>query len=107
MALQVKIRQANRQTYMHITILMVLTYIACCVRIGTAPWKYFQLNARHFSGERGIFSKMAIDDLIPERWRLSQTIDADSVVPDSFPVFLKPEWGRMPTASIAPTRAGS
>ena len=79
---------------MHITILMVLTYIACCVRIGTAPWKYFQLNARYFSGERGIFSKMAIDELIPERWRLYQTFDGEGVVPDTYPVFLKPEWGQ-------------
>lgn len=79
---------------MHITILMVLTYIACCVRIATAPWKYFQLNARYFSTEQGIFSKIAIDRLIPARWRLYQDYDVDGLVPDRFPVFLKPEWGQ-------------
>jgi len=79
---------------MHITVIMVLTYIACCVRIGTAPWKYFQLNARYFSDNQGIFSKLSIDQLIPDRWRLHQTLDEDTPTPTHFPVFLKPEWGQ-------------
>ena len=79
---------------MHITVIMVLTYIACCVRIGAAPWRYFQLNARYFSDEAGIFSKLSIDRLIPDRWRLSQSVDDGAVTPARFPVFLKPEWGQ-------------
>jgi len=79
---------------MHITIIMVVTYILSCLRILTAPWKYFQLNARYFSDEQGIFSKLSLDQLIPDRWRLVQHIDSDAVEPTSFPVFLKPEWGQ-------------
>lgn len=79
---------------MHITIIMVVTYIFCCARIATAPWRYWQLNARYFCAQRGIFSKLATDALIPARWRLQQTVDAENVVPTSYPVFLKPEWGQ-------------
>ena len=79
---------------MHITVIMVLTYIACCVRIGAAPWRYFQLNARYFSDEAGIFSKLSLDRLIPERWRLAQSLDDGVSAPARFPVFLKPEWGQ-------------
>ncbi len=79
---------------MHITIIMVVTYIVCCARIGAAPWRYWQLNARYFSREHGIFSKLSLDELIPERWRLPQSIDSDAIIPSSYPVFLKPEWGQ-------------
>lgn len=79
---------------MHITIIMVVTYILCCVRIATAPWKYWQLNARYFSAEHGIFSKLSLDALIPDRWRLSQSIDSEALEPAGYPVFLKPEWGQ-------------
>lgn len=79
---------------MHITIIMVLTYILCCVRIATAPWRYWQLNAHYFSKEQGVFSKMSIDELIPDRWRLAQAFDSETYTPDQFPVFLKPEWGQ-------------
>lgn len=79
---------------MHITIIMVVTYILCCARIGTAPWRYWQLNARYFSVEHGIFSKLSLDALIPDRWRLPQSIDSDAVTPTTYPVFLKPEWGQ-------------
>lgn len=79
---------------MHITIIMVLTYIASCARIATAPWRYWQINARYFSAEQGVFSKLSTDELIPARWRLQQTIDAEALTPSSYPVFLKPEWGQ-------------
>jgi len=79
---------------MHITIIMVVFYILCCARIGCAPWRYWQLNAHYFSREQGVFSKLSMDALIPERWRLPQTIDTESLQPASFPVFLKPEWGQ-------------
>lgn len=79
---------------MHITILIILTYIACCLRVGAAPWKFFQINARYFSEDEGIFSKLSIDALIPERWRLQQEPDDGSITPERYPVFMKPEWGQ-------------
>ena len=79
---------------MHITIIMVVTYILCCFRIATAPWRYWQLNAHYFSKEKGVFSKLQMDELIPDRWRLPQSIDNGLTEPERFPVFLKPEWGQ-------------
>lgn len=79
---------------MHITLLIILTFITCCLRVGAAPWKFFQLNARYFSKDQGIFSKLFIDSLIPDRWRLQQTPDDGLVNPERYPVFLKPEWGQ-------------
>lgn len=79
---------------MHITLIIIVTYIACCLRIGAAPWKFFQLNARYFSPTEGIFSKLSIDALIPDRWRLLQAADDPMLVPEKYPVFLKPEWGQ-------------
>jgi len=79
---------------MHISIIMVLTYLVICARTATVPWRYFQLNARYFSAEQGVFSKLSMDELIPPRWRLPQSIDSDALTPGSYPVFLKPEWGQ-------------
>ena len=79
---------------MHISIIMVMTYLVICARTATVPWRYFQLNARYFSPEQGVFSKLAIDELIPARWRLPQSIDSDALTPAGYPVFLKPEWGQ-------------
>ncbi|MEE9322758.1 MAG: hypothetical protein V3U76_20110 [Granulosicoccus sp.] len=73
---------------------MIFTYIASCLRIGIGPWRYWQINARYFSDEHKVFSKLALDSLIPARWRLAQSVDADSLTPTRFPVFLKPEWGQ-------------
>ncbi len=73
---------------------MIVTFIACCARVGTGPWNYWQINARYFSDEQGIFSKLSIDRLIPERWRLFQSIDHENITPSDYPVFLKPEWGQ-------------
>jgi hypothetical protein len=79
---------------MRITYLMVATYIFDCVLIGTKPCKYFQLNALTFNAEAGIFSKLDIDRLIPEKWRLQQSLLDDTTVPEAYPVFIKPEWGQ-------------
>lgn len=79
---------------MQITIIMVVTYILCCARIATAPWRYWQINAHYFSPEDGIFSKLSMDSLIPDRWRLHQVVDSENLQPESYPVFLKPEWGQ-------------
>ncbi len=73
---------------------MVATYILSCIRIGTKPCKYFQLNSPLFNGEEGIFSKIEIDELIPSEWRLEQQYDDGQFEPTSWPVFVKPEWGQ-------------
>ena len=74
-------------------ILLVLSYIFWCCRFLVAPWKYFQLNANYFNQHKHIFSKLDMDSLIPSKWRLQQSIDQGDV-PDTFPVFVKPEWGQ-------------
>ena len=79
---------------MFINVVMITTYIVDCFAIGTGPWKFFQLNAPHFNSEKGIFSKIDLDDMFPEEWRLSQRYDADDYLPEEYPVFLKPEWGQ-------------
>lgn len=73
---------------------MVMTYIFDCVRIGTKPCKYFQLNSQYFDGGEGIFSKIETDKLIPMKWRLPQYYDDGFSIPEKFPVFIKPEWGQ-------------
>lgn len=75
-------------------ILLVLFYILWCCRFLIAPWKYFQLNANYFNQRKHIFSKLDMDKLIPEKWRLKQFIDQEDTDPEQFPVFLKPEWGQ-------------
>lgn len=77
-----------------ISALIICCYILCCLRLRTAPWKYFQINARLFSREKGIFSKISIDGLIPEKWKLSQQLLTNTSDPVSYPVFVKPEWGQ-------------
>ncbi|MEG3756072.1 MAG: hypothetical protein ACSHWR_00315 [Psychromonas sp.] len=83
---------------MLIRISLVLSYIFWCCRFLVAPWKYFQLNANYFNQDLHIFSKLDMDLLIPEQWRLLQFLDkgeeAAAEQPDSYPVFLKPEWGQ-------------
>lgn len=79
---------------MKITVTMVILYILYCIRIGTKPCKYFQLNSPCFDRHEGIFSKLDIDQYIPEEWRLEQRYDDGEVVPEYWPVFVKPEWGQ-------------
>jgi len=76
---------------MHITLIIIAVYITSCIRVGTGPWKFFQLNVRYFSKDLGFFSKLRIDDLIPDRWRLHQVPDDGTMVPERFPVFMKPQ----------------
>jgi len=73
---------------------LVLKFIKYCIQFGVAPWKYFQLNAKYFNKEKGIFSKLEMDRIIPEQWRLKQVKLINEIIPDTFPVFLKPEWGQ-------------
>jgi len=65
-----------------------------CVLMGTKPCKYFQLNSPVFNASEGIFSKLEIDCLIPEKWRLVQYFDDGVGFPARYPVFVKPEWGQ-------------
>lgn len=79
---------------MTIRILLVLSYIASCIRLCVKPWYYFRLNAPYFNDSKGLFSKLDIDRLIPSRWRLEQWVDDGISEPSSYPVFVKPEWGQ-------------
>ncbi|WP_250654770.1 hypothetical protein [Alkalimarinus coralli] len=58
------------------------------------PSRYFQLNASYFNEQRGIFSKLDMDRLIPDAWRLQQFLDIGNKYPSHYPVFVKPEWGQ-------------
>ncbi|MBV1920598.1 MAG: hypothetical protein KUG73_07935 [Pseudomonadales bacterium] len=75
-------------------IYQVFAYILLCTWQRVAPWKYFQLNAPYFNEQRGIFSKLDTDQLIPEAWRLPQSLDIGDCEPAKYPVFVKPEWGQ-------------
>lgn len=79
---------------MKITVLMVTLYILYCIRIGTKPCKYFQLNSPRFDRRSGIFSKLDIDQDIPQKWKLDQRLDDGRYLPPDWPVFVKPEWGQ-------------
>lgn len=79
---------------MLIRFLLVATFILTCVRRLKAPWRYFQINAAHFNESLGIYSKNDIDKNIPPSWRLEQSVDDGLLVPEHFPVFVKPEWGQ-------------
>ena len=79
---------------MMIRIYQVLEYILFCTWQRVAPWKYFQLNAPYFNEQRGIFSKLDTDLLIPEAWKLPQSLDLGGYQPPQYPVFIKPEWGQ-------------
>lgn len=73
---------------------LIFWYIAFCTKYRAAPWKYFQLNAKYFNPQKGLFSKIDVDQLIPKKWKLKQAIDDGTFSPDSYPVFYKPEWGQ-------------
>lgn len=77
-----------------VTCLIVATYVIDSLLIRTRPWKFFQLNSTVFNHKEGIFSKIEIDKLIPDKWRLPQCYDDGKSVPEQFPVFVKPEWGQ-------------
>lgn len=80
---------------MWIRVYMVASYMVLCSVILTKPCKYFQLNSRYFNRQRGLFSKIELDQSIPRQWRLRQCYLHDDAI-DSlhFPVFIKPEWGQ-------------
>lgn len=73
--------------------LLIFWLIFYTLRYRTKPWNFFQLNHSYFNRRKNIFSKLELDDHIPERWRLQQVVDDGDIIP-SFPVFVKPEWGQ-------------
>ena len=73
---------------------MIFWFIFFCLRLRIDPWKFFQLNADYFNKEKGIYSKLEINQLIPFRWRLKQLVYDGVSEPEKYPVFLKPEWGQ-------------
>ncbi len=81
----------NRKT---IHLLLIYRYLQASWRHGAVPWNFFQLNSVYFNEEKGIFSKLEMDSMIPERWRLRQEPYDDERIPAVFPVFAKPEWGQ-------------
>lgn len=89
-----KTKQISKGFDLLIRILLVLSYIAWSIRFRVGPWKYFQLNANYFNEYRNLFSKLDMDSVIPASWRLTQVVDQPGLEPESFPVFIKPEWGQ-------------
>lgn len=79
---------------MMLSYLMVIVYIACCIRVATKPCCYFQLNSPFFDERKGVFSKLKLDEFIPLAWRLAQRYDDGVSMPDRYPLFVKPEWSQ-------------
>jgi hypothetical protein len=66
-------------------------FIVCV--IGPGHGTFFQLNSSYFNPQKNIFSKLELNQHIPQQWRLSQQLDDGRIIP-SFPLFIKPEWGQ-------------
>lgn len=77
-----------------IRFLLILRYLQASWRCGAIPWNFFQLNSDYFNEDKGIFSKLDLDDLIPDQWRLQQEPFDPGRIPADYPVFAKPEWGQ-------------
>jgi len=73
--------------------LLIFWLIVYSIRYRTRPWNFFQLNSAYFNGNKNIFSKLDMDQIIPARWQLHQVVDNIETNPE-FPVFSKPEWGQ-------------
>ena len=73
---------------------MIFWFIFFCLRLKISPWTFFQLNADYFNKEKGIYSKLETNQLIPVKWRLRQLVYDGVSEPENYPVFLKPEWGQ-------------
>jgi hypothetical protein len=73
---------------------LITWYILWSIRLRIPPWWYFQINAEFFNPKKGYYSKLEIDEYIPEKWRLKQNNLDNKNPPKNFPVFIKPEWGQ-------------
>jgi hypothetical protein len=78
----------------YIRVCLIFRYLWACLRYWVIPWNYFGLNSRYFNKKKGIFSKLEMDAVIPERFRLRQCYYDPDKPPQRYPVFLKPEWGQ-------------
>lgn len=76
------------------TFKLISHYILWSIRLGIPPWYYFQINAEWYNKQKGFYSKIDMDERIPKKWRLRQHYLDKNIIPDEFPVFLKPEWGQ-------------
>ncbi len=52
------------------------------------------MNGAYFNEDKGIYSKLDIDEFIPRQHHLSQSLFSKDSLPNVYPVFLKPEWGQ-------------
>jgi len=73
---------------------LIFWYIFYCLKNRINPWLFFQLNIDYYNEKKGLFSKLELDALIPDKWRLKQYRDEGEIKPEKFPVFHKPEWGQ-------------
>lgn len=78
----------------YIRVCLVVWYLLACLRYRVIPWNYFGLNSRYYNRGKGIFSKLEMDAVIPERYLLNQYYYDPDKIPARYPVFLKPEWGQ-------------
>jgi hypothetical protein len=79
---------------MFIRTILVASYILSCFCLLVPPWRFFYLNKNYFNKQKGIYSKQAINNLIPEAYQLNQWFDHADCEPKHYPVFVKPEWGQ-------------
>ena len=73
---------------------LIFYYIYWSIRLKIPAWYYFQINAEWYNKEKHLYSKMDIDKHIPKQWLLKQQYFTKDSEINSFPVFLKPEWGQ-------------
>jgi hypothetical protein len=86
--------RSSRVLNTYIRVCLFFSYLWACLRYWVIPWNYFGLNSRYFNKKKGIFSKLEMDSVIPERVRLRQTCYDPDKPPRHYPVFIKPEWGQ-------------
>jgi hypothetical protein len=86
--------RSSRILKTYIRISLFFWYLWACLRYWVIPWNYFGLNSRYFNKKKGIFSKLEMDAVIPEHFRLRQYLYDPAKLPRRYPVFIKPEWGQ-------------
>jgi D-alanine-D-alanine ligase-like ATP-grasp enzyme len=76
--------------------LVIYHFLLACIRNKVLPWRFFQLNKKFFSEEKGMYSKHIINEMIPPQWKLKslESLDISAIKKLNFPVFIKPEWGQ-------------
>jgi len=79
-------------------------FLQACWQQRVFPWNYWFVNLEHIDPKFGFFSKFAINEQVPKRWRLQTRLlpvgfDLEATVQSigkdfSFPLYLKPEWSQ-------------